>query len=127
MRRFASAVIDFVDLLYDKTPQAELKGIAFACPLFEVKGAVKGAEEWRRRYQKRTGKLPTYVAAYAYDTAESLGKTYSTFKKADPASIRKALPYDGITGKINVDKDGDIVATITIAKLALDGTIAEIK
>ncbi len=121
------AVMDFVDLLYDKTPKAELRGIAFACPLFEVKGAVAGSEAWRTRYQKRYGRLPTYVAAYAYDTAQILGKTYSQFKKVDTASIRKALPYDGITGKINVDRDGDIVATITIAKLSPDGTVVEIE
>ncbi len=121
------AVMDFVDLLYDKTPKAELQGIAFACPLFEVKGAVAGSEAWRARYQKRYGKIPTYVAAYAYDTAGILGKTYSQSKKVDTASIRKTLPYDGITGKINVDKDGDIIATITIAKISPDGTVVEIK
>ncbi len=121
------AAMDFVDFLYDNTSKDELKGVVFACPLFEVNGAVKGADEWRADYNRRFGKLPSYVAAYAYDTAGILGKSYSKFGKVDIDSLRKSMPYDGVTGNINVDKDGDIVATITLAKVATDGKVAEVK
>jgi branched-chain amino acid transport system substrate-binding protein len=121
------AAMDYVDFLYDNSTKDELKGVAFACPIFEVHGAVKGAEPWRADYKKRYGKLPSYVAAYAYDTAGILGKSYSKFGKVDTDSVRKSLPFDGVTGNINVDKDGDIVATITIAKVAADGKVVEVK
>lgn len=121
------AVMDFVDFLYDGTPKEELQGIVFACPLFEVKNAVKGAEQWRQNYKTKNGKLPSYVAAYAYDTAGILATAYKRFGNVGMQSLRKSLPYDGVTGKINVDNDGDIIATITIAKLAPDGTVKQIK
>ena len=120
------AAMDFVDMLYDGTPTAELMGIAFACPIFEVKNAISDADAWRSKYQAKFGQKPTYVEAYAYDTAGLIVKAFSQNGQVTTQSIRSALPYDGITGTITLDKDGDIVATVTTARLDASGTVTDV-
>jgi branched-chain amino acid transport system substrate-binding protein len=121
------AAMDFVDMIYDGTPKAELADIAFACPVFEVKNAIPGADEWRRRYQDKYSQKPTYVEAYAYDTAGLIVKTLSQAGHVSTQAIRSVLPFDGITGSINLDKDGDIIATITTARLDDSGNVVEVE
>lgn len=118
--------MDFVDLLHNKTPKAELVGVAFASPLMEIPKAVPSAADWRKRYQQQVGKEATYVAAYAYDTARVLVTALNKSGKVDTASIRGALPFDGITGSINLDKDGDLVSTIAVAKVGANGAITKV-
>ena len=120
------AVMDFVDMLYDKTPKEELADIVFACPIFEVKDAISGANDWRQRYATRFGRQATYVEAYAYDTASLVVKALSQTGGVTSQNIRAALPLDGITGTVNLDKDGDIIATITIAELDAGGLVVEV-
>jgi branched-chain amino acid transport system substrate-binding protein len=120
------AAMDFVDMLYDGTPKAELMGIAFACPFFEVKNAIGDADPWRAKYQAKFGRKPTYVEAYAYDTAGLITKALSQNPQVTTQSIRSALPYAGITGNINLDKDGDLIATITIARLDASGNVVDV-
>jgi ABC-type branched-subunit amino acid transport system substrate-binding protein len=119
------AAMDFVDMLYDQTPKEELQGVAFACPLFEVTGAIAGAEQWRSRYTQRFGRPPTYVEAYAYDTGQLIVKAFKENAKVNTQTLRASLPIKGITGQVNVDKDGDIVATITVARVQPDGSVRE--
>lgn len=120
------ATADFVDLIYNNTSRKELDGVAFSCPIFEVSGAVDGADEWRKAYEKRYGAKPTYVEAYAYDTAALIVTAFQKFGKVTTESIRKSLPLRGITGTIDLDKDGDVVSTLTIARLGPDGTVVDV-
>lgn len=120
------AAMDFVDMLYDKTPREELSDIVFACPMFEVKDAIASANDWRQRYATRFGRQPSYVEAYAYDTASLVVKALSQTGGVTSQNIRAALPLDGITGTVNLDKDGDIIATITIAQLNPEGAVVAI-
>jgi branched-chain amino acid transport system substrate-binding protein len=122
------SVMDYVDLLYNNTPKEELQGVVFASPLVEVTNAVASAKDWSARFQAKYNQKPTYVAAYAYDTARAIVKSYKQFGKVDNESIRKALPLDGVTGTINLDGDGDIIATVTLARLSPDGsTVVEVQ
>lgn len=114
-------VMDVVDFLYDGTPTAELDGLVFACPLFDIAGATPKAAEWRQRYQQRFNRNPSYVPAYAYDNAWALVKAYKNSGKVNVETIRAALPFQGITGDINLDADGDIIATVALAELGPDG------
>src|SRR5262249_24151565 len=109
--------MDFVDMLYDKNPKEELADIAFACPIFEVKDAIRTANDWRQRYTSRFGHQASYVETYAYDTASLIVKALSQSGGVTNQNIRSVLPLDGTTGTVNLDKDGDIIATITIAQL----------
>jgi len=118
---------DFVDLLYTDMPREELAGIAFACPGFEITGKVEGVAEWKANYEKRYGIRPTYIEAYAYDTATLIVKATSS-ANGQPllGSIRKSLPFFGVTGEINLDQDGDVVASMTAAEVLLDGTVVNL-
>ena len=120
------SVMDYVDLLYNNTPREELLGVVFAAPLVEVTNAVPTAKDWSARFQAKYNQRPNYVAAYAYDTARAIVKAYKESGKVDNETIRKALPLDGITGTVNLDNDGDIIATVTIARLAPDGSVVEV-
>jgi len=114
-------VMDVVDFLYDDTPAAELDGLVFACPLFDIPGATQKAAEWRQRYQQRFNRNPSYVPAYAYDNAWAMVRAYKNSGKVNVETIRAALPFQGITGEIKLDTDGDIIATVALAELGPDG------
>lgn len=120
------SVLDFVDMLYDNTPKEELEGVVFASPLIEIKDRVPAAKAWRETYKKKFGESPTYVAAYAYDSGRVLAKAQKESGKTDKASILKALPYEGVTGTIRLDEGGDIIATVTLARVTSDGTVEEL-
>lgn len=119
-------VMDVVDFLYDNTPKSELDGLVFATPLFDIPGATPKAAEWRQRYQQRFNRNPSYVPAYAYDNAWAIVKAYKNSGKVTVDSIRAALPFQGITGEIKLDADGDIIATVALAQLGPDGKVQQI-
>jgi branched-chain amino acid transport system substrate-binding protein len=114
-------VMDVVDFLYDGTPSAELQGLVFACPLFDIPGASPKSAQWRQSYQQRFNRNPSYVPAYAYDNAWALVKAYKDSGKVTVDSIRASMPFQGITGEIKLDADGDIIATVALAELGPDG------
>jgi len=120
-------VMDVVDFLYDGTPVSELEGLVFACPLFDIPGATAKAAEWRQRYQQRFNRNPSYVPAYAYDNAWALVKAYKDSGKVTVDSIRGSLPFQGVTGEIKLDADGDIIATVALAELGPDGKPRQIR
>ena len=121
------AALDFVDLLYNDTPKAELVEVAFVCPLFEIPGAVPESVDWRKRYQERAGKRPSYVAAYAYDTGRMLADAYSKNPEPTKADLVAVLPMEGVSGEVAVDAEGDLVSTLTIAAVEPDGAVVELK
>lgn len=115
------AALDFVDLLYNDTPVEELRGISFVCPLFDVTDAIEQVAGWREEYKKLYGKDPTYVPAYAYDTGRILVKAFKENNAVTPEAIRAALPFTGLTGTVTLDADGDIQATLTVARVSDQG------
>jgi branched-chain amino acid transport system substrate-binding protein len=120
-------VMDVVDFLYDGTPKEELEGLVFASPQFDIPGAVPGADAWRARYVQKFGKNPSYVPAYAYDNARVIVRAYKQFGNASVESIRKVLPMQGVTGIIQLDADGDIIATVSMARVSASGTVEAVK
>jgi branched-chain amino acid transport system substrate-binding protein len=116
-------VMDVVDFLYDGTPLEELNNLVFACPLFDIPGAVPKAPEFRKEFENAYGKNPSYVPAYAYDNAWTIVKAFHESGNVSVESIRKALPFIGVTGKISLDEDGDIVATVAIASINSNGEV----
>lgn len=118
--------MDVVDMLYDNTPREDLLGISFACPNFEITGLVPSAEDFRKRFSARFGRRPTYVEAYAHDTAALIVKAFKESGKDTTETLRAALPIQGVTGSVNVDKDGDIIATVTVAHLTETGSVEQV-
>ena len=121
------AALDMVDLVYAKTPRDELKGIAFLIPDFELAGKNPKAPEWRARFKAKYNSDPTYVEAYAYDTARVIVAAYKKAGKVDTASILSVMPFDGLIGKIELDQDRDIKGSISLAIFNDKGEIEEVK
>ncbi|MFO1058740.1 MAG: ABC transporter substrate-binding protein [Dongiaceae bacterium] len=121
------AAMDFVDLLYNGTSRDELKGFYFTTPLFEVPGAPKQAADFRARYKAAYGKDPSYVEAYAYDTAGIIVAAQAKSGNTTKESLMGATPYDGASGPIQLDKFGDIMGTVTVAQIGPDGNVVEVK
>lgn len=120
-------VMDVVDFLYDGTPKSDLEGLVFACPFFDIPGASPKSAAWRQRYQARFKRNPSYVPAYAYDNAWAIVKAYKESGKVTVAAIRSAMPFQGITGEINLDSDGDIIATVGLARLSRSGAVERVE
>jgi ABC-type branched-subunit amino acid transport system substrate-binding protein len=116
--------MDFIDLLHNNTPREELAGIAYVAPYFDLPGVVAGAADWIARYKQRfDGKEPSYIGAYGYDTARIIVTAYKKAGVVTTDSIRGVLPYNGVTGTVTIDDDGDLASTLGIAKIGKSGDI----
>jgi ABC-type branched-subunit amino acid transport system substrate-binding protein len=118
--------MDFTDLLYTDVEMDRLRGVAFACPEFELTINRGRHQDWRDRYQAKNGRLPSYVEAYAYDTAQILVATYLNRGGVSPADIRVMLPFEGITGTIHLDENDDLIGTVTVARVSDENEVIEI-
>lgn len=118
--------MDVVDFFYDGTSASELKNMIFACPIFDISDELTKASDFRKIFNAKFGKNPSYVPAYAFDNAWAIVKAYHDFGNVSVKGIRGALPLVGVTGEINLDKDGDIQATIKIAKMSKDNKIQKL-
>jgi len=121
------SVMDFVDLLDAGAPKTELKDVVFVCPLFDIPGKIAGGEDWRTKYEARFKMKPTYVPAYAYDNATMIVKAYAESKGVvNTETLKKAVPFSGVNGEINLDKERDIMSTITLVTLNANGNVEEV-
>ncbi len=112
--------LDFIDLLYNGTSRQEIANIPFIAPRFEVEKTT-AINAFRDRYKKRFGSMPGYVEAYAYDTGALMVASYQQKGKIDTTTIRSILPYNGITGALHVDDDGDLDNKLGVAVATADG------
>jgi len=88
------STLDYVDLLHENTPKNEIDGVAFVAPICEIPGKVQTFEHWTSRFKKRSGKLPSYVDAYAYDTARIIVTAYKKTGKIDMNDIINLMPLN---------------------------------
>ncbi|MSP52503.1 MAG: ABC transporter substrate-binding protein [Alphaproteobacteria bacterium] len=121
------AALDTVDLIYNKTPREELKGVAMWLPDYELEGKVPAAAGWRARYKEKYKLDATWMEAYAYDTAQIIVAAYKKAGKVDTASLLAATPFDGLVGKIEFDQDRDIKGSVTVAIFDDKGNVVEVK
>ena len=118
--------LDFIDLLYNETPREELLGYYYATSHFDLPGKSEKAAGFRERFKERYGKSPSYVEAYAYDTAGMIVTAQAMHGKVTTETIMSITPYDGLTGTVDLDENGDITGTVTLAHMAADGSIVEV-
>ena len=120
--------MDVVDFLNDGTSISELQNMIFACPtfVFDTSDESTKASDFRKLFNSKFGKNPSYVPAYAFDNAWAIVKAYHEFGKVSVKGIRDTLPLMGVTGKIKLDNDGDIEATIDIARIGKNNMIEKI-
>ncbi len=120
--------LDFIDLLHNATPKAELVGIPFITPAFELTSsqASKNVSDWVQRYERTYKKNPAYVESYAYDTGRILVAAYKKTGRLDAHSIRAVLPFHGFSGDISLDEDGDLTTKLYVAEMGRDGKVKPI-
>ncbi len=119
--------LDFIDLLYNETPIDDLKGYYYASSEYDIPGKVAGAPDFFKRFKATYGKSPSYVEAYAYDTAAIIVAAQAKHGKVTTETIYKIMPFQGITGMVDLDEDGDIIGTVTVAHINKDGKVDEVK
>lgn len=119
--------MDFLDLLNNNTPRAELAGVASIAPPFEIPGKIADRDAWIARFQERFKQTPNYVPAYAYDTGRLLLQAYKKQSKVSRDAILAQMPYSGVTGTITVDADGDLNTPLGIVKVSADGNIVTVQ
>lgn len=119
--------LDYIDLLHGDTPEEDLKGIYFTSPESEIPNRIPTFEKWREEFNKKYGKLPSYVDAYAYDTARVLVAAYKKTGKINLNGIRSVMPFDGIVGKIDLDEERDLKSTLVIGYFNDKGIVEEFR
>jgi branched-chain amino acid transport system substrate-binding protein len=120
--------LDFIDLLHNKTPKSELVSVPFIVPSFELPALKTSGKvtAWTNRYEQLFKYDPSYIEAYAYDTGRIVVDAYNKYGTIGTESIRKILPFQGISGEINIDKDGDLSTKLHVAQVMPDGSVKEI-
>ena len=119
--------VDFMELLYSKTPGADVKGITYLSTQLGLPEGVKHAAAWTEQYQTTYKMAPGAYGAYGYDTARIIVEAYAKSHKVTVATIRSVLPFDGVAGKINLDKDNDLDGTMGIGHVTESGTLEAFK
>jgi len=84
---------------------------------------VADRDAWVARFRDQYKQIPNYVPAYAYDTGGLIVQAYQKASNVSKAAIIAQMPYNGITGKITVDPDGDLNTRLEIVKVNADGKV----
>lgn len=121
------ATLDYIDLLHGDIPKEDLKGVFFTSPECEIPGRIPSFEQWRNEFKEGFGKPPSYVDAYAYDTARVIAAAYKKAGKIDSNSIESVMPFDGIVGMIELDEERDLKSTLVIGFFNEKGIVEEYK
>ena len=89
----------------------------------ERKGKI--ADWFISRYREKHGTVPDALAALGYDATTILLQTIDRVKEPTPEAIMQALSglkgFQGVTGTIGFDKNGDAVKSLVILKVERDG------
>ena len=116
---------DFIDLIHEGVNPKKLSGILFSCPLFELSDVNDSVKKWKSSWVQKHKKAPGYIEAYGYDTGRVIARA-SHAGKPSTRSIMEQFPYDGISGKIVLDGNRDMVSTLTLAEVLDDGSIVAV-
>ncbi len=83
------------------------------------------AERFIARYKEKHGSVPDALAALTYDAAMILLETLDKLKEPGAEQLAKALSqlknFQGVTGIISFDKNGDAVKSAVILRMEKDG------
>jgi ABC-type branched-subunit amino acid transport system substrate-binding protein len=118
-------VMDFVDLLELPNALAEFQGVAFISPEYELSRSSEKTN-WISSYQKRFAIKPNFVPAYGFDIGYLIVLAYKNDLLITKESILAQLPFDGITGRLSTDIQGDLQSSLKCAIVDNDEAIRPI-
>ncbi len=104
--------MDFIDapIFLD---EAMRNGVIFPAPKYVAEQELESVKKWKEAFKKRFGHDPVYTDAYAYDIMNmviSARRRVSNLRSGEEwmIAIRKLTPYEGITGTIQFDTEGNL-------------------
>lgn len=121
------SIMDFNELLGTQEANKALAGVAYIVPSFDFPENRATRDEWSARFKARFGAVPNFVPAYAYDTGRLIVMAKNRAGTLDKKSLTAQLPNEGITGKITVDKYGDLSTPLGVLQVMEDGSLKRTK
>lgn len=83
-------------------------------------------DDFRNRYIQKYDQMPAWPAFYAYDTVRIIEQAFLAGKRTGP-ELREYLlnmpPYDGLTGTIKFDENGDRIAQPFVRCIIKNGEV----
>lgn len=100
-----------------------INGIIYTTPSYNPNSNQSVVRKYEEDFEKKYNKKSEIFAACTYDAVMIIGKLISegniTSDKIKEA-LFKMQNYDGVSGKINIDNNGDVIKDISIKKI-IDG------
>ena len=119
--------LDFMDLIYSEKDIEMQKGVVFTATEFDL-DTNSFQNDLKEKYVKLYGKKPPYQFAYGYDTGRLIIKAYAKNGKVDVKNILEQTPYEGVSGKIELDRQTrDLKSTLIPATLDEKGKIVPVE
>jgi ABC-type branched-subunit amino acid transport system substrate-binding protein len=115
-------VMDFVDLLELPSAYKEFQGIAFISPEYELSQSSEKMN-WLSSYKNQFGVKPNFVPAYGFDIGYLIVMAHKNDLSVTKQSILAQLPFDGITGRLSTDAQGDLQSSLQCAIVDQNGVI----
>lgn len=99
------------------------EGAIFTSTVYDENSTDPQAKAFIEAYEKRFGRRPSYIGAFAYDALKLLVHAMDQ-NDSSPENIREALAsitdYSGVTGQIGLSQEGEINQSLVIKKI-VDG------
>ncbi len=95
------------------------EGVTYSRPAFDPKSSEAGVAGFVGIYRKKFGKDPSILNALGYDAANIMVKTLEAQPGGGDAAqtALRAMVYDGATGKISFDKNGDVLKELQLLEI----------
>ncbi len=106
---------------------AAAEGVYFVAPSGITTRQYQGFQE---RYEAKYGARPDVLAAYSYDAANAVIKAIESCRATDGERIREALSrlsFDGVSGPIAFDANGDVQAELFGRFTIIDGEVERVR
>lgn len=87
-------------------------------------------DRFKAEYQKKFGVVPTYDAAYTYDTLVALSNAFKNVSSVSPESVAEYLKKNtipGVTGPITFTETGELKVDVVMARYDKDFNIITLK
>lgn len=82
-------------------------------------------ESFVKKYREKHNQVPDALAALNYDATWMMLQALDTAKKPDREEVAKVLAmtknFEGVTGKIRLDKNGDAIKSVVLLRIEKDG------
>jgi branched-chain amino acid transport system substrate-binding protein len=98
--------------------QFERASYHLTVPAFALGLSGERGRNFKKEYQARFRKEPSYDAAYTYDAILILSQVVSEIKSSEPSKIKQAIlgrTFSGVTGELVFEPSGEVVSPIYIA------------